>query len=134
MPRPLVLLVDDHRDSLELYNYGLSNYGFDMCTCSNASEAFELSRTRLPDAIVTDLALPGMDGFALIRRLQEEARTRHIPILVISGHAGAATRAEVLAAGARAFFAKPCSVRVLEEALREVTAEASSVGAPDDAG
>lgn len=135
MSRPLVLLVDDHRDSLELYDYGLRHHGFDMCSCSSAAEAYELARSRRPDAVVTDLALPGMDGFALIRKLQADTLTRHIPILVISGHAGAATRDEVLAAGARAFFAKPCSVRSLEEALRGLTGDrgqASSVGASED--
>ena len=118
--RPLVLLVDDHRDSLELYQMGLAEYGFETCASANAADAFALSCARRPDAIVTDVALPGTDGFSLIRQLKGDPRTRDIPILVISGHAGAQTRAEVIAVGARGFLPKPCSVQELDVALREV--------------
>ena len=118
--RPLVLVVDDHLDSLDLYELGLAEYGFDTCRACDADEAFDVCNARQPDAIVTDLAMPGTDGFGLIQRLKTAPQTKNIPVLAVSGHASAQTRAEVMAVGAQAFLPKPCSVQDLEVALRDV--------------
>lgn len=124
----LVLIVDDHADSRELYELGLAQCGFETCGSNTAREAFELICARRPDAIVTDLAMPEIDGFFLIHQLKEDARTRDIPIVAVSGHASAQTRSEVLAAGAHAFLPKPCSVPELVDALRGILSAAGRPG------
>jgi CheY-like chemotaxis protein len=128
-----VLVVDDHLDSLDLYELGLAEYGFDTCRACDADEAFEVCSQRQPRAIVTDLAMPGTDGFGLIQRLKGDPATRDIPVLAVSGHASAQTRAEVMASGARAFLPKPCSVQDLEVALRDILfREAAETGPEAD--
>jgi CheY-like chemotaxis protein len=119
---PLILIVDDHTDSRDLYELGLGACGFTTHGVASAREVFDMALTSQPDAIVTDLAMPETDGFSLIHRLKADPRTCDIPVVAVSGHAGAQTRLEVLAVGAQAFLPKPCSVAELAAALWRVLA------------
>jgi two-component system, cell cycle response regulator DivK len=119
MNRPLVLVVEDHRDTADLYVVGLAERGFDAFASDNVAEAFEWSCARLPDAVITDLALPEVDGFELIRRLAGDSRTRRIPVIAISGYGRSWPRGDVVALGAWAFIPKPCTIDEVEARVRE---------------
>jgi DNA-binding response OmpR family regulator len=83
---PIVLVVDDHSDTVEMYDTLLSAQGYWVARASNASDAFEYAHDVLPDAIVTDLGLPGdMDGAELIRQLRSDPALCDVPILAITG-------------------------------------------------
>jgi CheY-like chemotaxis protein len=83
---PIVLVVDDHRDTVEMYETLLSAQGYWVARASNAIDAFEYAHELLPDAIVTDLGLPGdMDGAELIRQLRADPALRDVPILAVTG-------------------------------------------------
>ena len=111
--RPMVLIVDDDLDTRDMYEIGLSLLGLSVVAAGEANTAFELACEADPDVIVTDVSLPGSDGYALASRLQQEPRTRFTPVLIVTGRAGAehATRARL--AGCAALLQKPCPPDVL---------------------
>jgi two-component system cell cycle response regulator DivK len=83
---PLVLIVEDDRGLRLMYREHLLMSGFRIIDAHNGFQALEKAREQHPDAIVTDLAVPGMDGFEFCRALQRSADTRAIPILAVTGH------------------------------------------------
>ena len=103
--RPNVLVVDDDAMLCELLRATLELRGIDMHEASHVIEAEQRLATGLPDAIVLDVGLPGVDGLFYCERLRESPRTRSIPVVVISGSREAGVRA--LGAGAQGFLAKP---------------------------
>ena len=119
-PRPLVMIVDDDTDALEMNAAFLQTVGFDTCTTSAALHAIEMAVTRRPDAIVTDLSMPFVDGWTILRTLQEHPLTKTIPIVLITGYADVATRQRAATAGCHAFLAKPCRPDLLVDTLRSL--------------
>jgi CheY-like chemotaxis protein len=102
-----VLFVDDDSDTCELYNLALRQYGFDVEAVFSVERALERAMTR-PDVIVTDIGLPSVDGWELIRQLRSDERTRNIPIVVLTGWAGATIRRQADEFACEAFCSKPC--------------------------
>lgn len=83
---PIVLIVEDHADTVEFYDMLLTSEGYWVARAGNGYEAFEYAQELKPDAIITDLGLPGgMDGIELIRQLRAEPGLQDIPILAITG-------------------------------------------------
>lgn len=83
---PLVLIVEDDLSTRRMYREHLSQSGFRVIDAHNGHQALAKARDEHPDAVVTDLAVPGMDGFEFCRALQHSADTRTIPILAVTGH------------------------------------------------
>jgi PAS domain S-box-containing protein len=81
---PLILVVDDENDIRMLLRDQLELEGFRVLEAGRALEAVEVARERLPDLITMDLMLPDLDGFEAIRLLRENARTREIPVVILS--------------------------------------------------
>jgi two-component system cell cycle response regulator DivK len=116
--RPLVLLVEDSDDTRELIAECLVSSGFEVRQARDGFEALELARAvPLPDVVLMDLGLPGLDGLEAARRLQADARTRDIPIVALSGRV---TRDPPASTPVRAFLTKPCLPDVVAGALRRV--------------
>ena len=106
--RPLVLVVEDYQDAREMYAAYLQFSGFDVAEAGNGVEAIEMTQALLPDIVLMDLALPRMDGWEATRRLKNDERTRHIPIVALTGHALAGHAEGARDAGCDAFVTKPC--------------------------
>jgi two-component system, cell cycle response regulator DivK len=106
--QPLVLVVEDYQDAREMYSEYLRYAGFRVAEASNGFEAIEQASTLVPDIILMDLALPRMDGWEATRRLKEDERTRHIPIVALTGHALSGHAESATKAGCDAFVTKPC--------------------------
>jgi CheY-like chemotaxis protein len=114
----LVLIVDDAEqcaETLELAFFGLP--GVDVTAAQSAEDALRLMAQKPVSAFVTDLHLPGMSGFDLIRRVREQPAYAHIPILVISGDCDPGTPDRLRALGADAFFPKPYSPSAVRKKL-----------------
>ena len=86
-PSPLVLIVEDDLDTRALYRYVLGMSGFRTVEAHNGHQALEKARDERPNLVLTDLAVPGMDGFELCRALKQSPKLRDIPILAVTGHA-----------------------------------------------
>ena len=106
--RPLVLVVEDYQDAREMYAAYLQFSGFEVAEAGNGIEAIEKTQELLPDIVLMDLALPRMDGWEATRRLKNDERTRHIPIVALTGHALAGHAEGAREAGCDAFVTKPC--------------------------
>lgn len=123
--RPVVLLVEDDREGRLMYAEWLHQSGFHVEQAHNGLQALERAFDLLPDAILTDLNIPGIDGYELTRRLKMDARTQHIPILAVTGYAPFSndpSRAD--RAGCDAILPKPCLPDVLEATLTALIVEA----------
>jgi CheY-like chemotaxis protein len=83
--RPLVLVIEDDISSRRLYAEELRSAGFDVSEAHNGLQAVEKATELVPDAVVTDLGLPGIDGYEICRRLHRDERLNRIPILAITG-------------------------------------------------
>jgi CheY-like chemotaxis protein len=114
--RPRLLLVEDRADIFELYRNLLSSLGYEVAGATDGEVAIEQAQRLLPDLIVMDHGLPKLDGCEATRRLKADTRTRHIPIVMVSGY----VQAEVMAraAGCDAFFVKPLPLDRLVEEVR----------------
>lgn len=106
--QPLVLVVEDYQDAREMYAAYLQFSGFEVAEAGNGVEAIEKTRELLPDIVLMDLALPRLDGWEATRRLKNDERTRHIPIVALTGHALAGHAEGARDAGCDAFVTKPC--------------------------
>jgi two-component system, cell cycle response regulator DivK len=120
---PNVLLVEDDRDGRHLYACWLRDAGFQVTEAHNGLQALERALERRPDVVVTDLNIPGIDGFELTRRLRQDSRVSDVPILAVTGYAAfASDPARARRAGCDAVLPKPCSQEDLEAAIRALLA------------
>ena len=83
--RKVVLVIEDDLPSRRLYASELLRAGFDVVEAHNGLQAVEKATDVMPDAIVTDLGLPGIDGFELCRRIHRDPRLNRIPYIAITG-------------------------------------------------
>jgi two-component system cell cycle response regulator DivK len=117
---PLVLIVEDHEDSREGYAGFFRYKGVRVVTAADGREALDLAARLVPDVIVMDLAMPRMNGWTAIERLKSQSRTKHIPVLALSAHAGYEDEMKAWGAGTNAFRAKPCLPDELLDEIRRL--------------
>jgi DNA-binding response OmpR family regulator len=117
---PKILVVDDEDGIGDLLEYGLGNAGFNVTIAADGSSALEATQQWTPDAILLDVTLPDIDGFALFPRLRKLTAS---PIIFLTAKAEAAERATGLRLGAFHFVTKPFDlddlIGCLRAALRE---------------
>jgi len=105
---PLILVVDDYQDAREMYAEYLQFSGFRVAEARNGNEAVTQAFSLRPDLILMDLSLPGMDGWEATRLLKADDRTKHIPVVALTGHALAGASEGAKRAGCDSFVTKPC--------------------------
>ncbi len=110
--RPRVLLADDNVD-MRNYMKRLLAPLYDVTAVADGQQALNALQAQVPDLILTDVMMPNVDGFALLRRLRDEARTATVPVIMLSARAGEEARIEGLHAGADDYLVKPFSAREL---------------------
>jgi two-component system, OmpR family, alkaline phosphatase synthesis response regulator PhoP len=130
-----VLVVDDEPDILALVEYNLQKEGFSVTCVATGEAALATARTRLPDLIVLDLMLPGVDGLEVCRRLKTDVAAQHIPIVMLTAKGGEADVVAGLELGAADYVTKPFSPRVLIARIKAVLRRGAEAGGADtDAG
>ena len=115
-----ILCVEDNDDNLFMLQRRLTRAGFDIKIATNGAHAVEWSKTLLPDLIVMDLNLPGLNGFEATQRLKNQPETKHIPIIVLSSHFEEGHRAKATAAGCDAYETKPADFERLTGIIRSL--------------
>jgi CheY-like chemotaxis protein len=123
---PLVLVVEDYQDAREMYAAYLQFSGYRVAEATNGIEAIERANELMPDIILMDLALPKMDGWEATRRLKLDDRTKHIPIVALTGHALAGHAEGARQAGCDSFVTKPCLPDALVAEIRRMLEARSS--------
>lgn len=111
-PRPRILLADDNADRREYVRRLLADQ-YELQEMANGMTALEVARQEPPDLVLADVMMPGLDGFALLRELRADERTRNLPVLLLSVRAGEEARVEGLRAGMDDYLTKPFSAREL---------------------
>jgi two-component system, cell cycle response regulator DivK len=119
---PLILVVDDFLDNRQMYAEYLEFSGLRVEEAENGHQALEKAFAMLPDLIVMDLSLPGIDGWEATRRLKADPRTKRIPVIALTGHALAGHSKGAMDAGCDAFITKPCLPERLLEEVRKTLA------------
>ena len=120
---PLVLIVEDDRSTRLLYSEYLNHAGFRTVDAHNGHQALEKAQELRPNAVLTDLAVPGMDGFEFCRALRLSPITRSIPILAVTGHSEYLDSPDRFRqAGIAHVLRKPCPPDVIAEELRRLLA------------
>jgi len=117
---PLVLLVEDDRDSREGYAEFLERGGFRVAQAASAEDALVLMRERPPDVLVTDISLPGKDGFALAHDVRRHPLTSGVPILAMTAYWATDVHDRAEHAGITATLLKPCQPEHLIAELHRV--------------
>lgn len=102
-----VLIVDDNSTNMLLLRTHLANAGYRTLQAASGEEALHLLQAELPDLVLLDVMMPGMDGFEVARRLKAAERTRNIPIIMVTALDDQASRLQALENGAEEFISKP---------------------------
>ena len=109
-----ILVVDDTADTRELFTLYFQNRGFTVETASDGHAALDAAHRLLPDVIVMDVAMPGLDGISAARELKQDPHTLAIPVVILTAYPIRAIKAGALDASTR-FVMKPCAPQELEE-------------------
>ncbi len=133
MAKLKVLVVDDEEDLQELLRYNLEKEGYSVSCVSSGEEALASVRKSVPDIIVLDLMLPGMDGFDVCRALKKEQKSARIPIVMLTAKGEDTDIVAGLELGADDYVTKPFSPRVLIARLRMVLRRKRKDDAPSAA-
>jgi putative two-component system response regulator len=116
--RPVVLVVEDDLANRILLCRLLDREGYATRTAADGLAALDLIATQLPDLVLLDVGIPGLDGHAVCRRLREEARTRTLPVILLTGRSGVEDVVAGLDSGADDFVAKPYDIHELMARIR----------------
>jgi len=117
---PLVLVVDDMDDGREICAEYLAFRKYRVATAADGFEALAKAAELLPDIILMDLSLPGIDGWETTRRLKGDDLTRHIPVVALTAHALRSAHDQAVEAGCDAVITKPVLPKDLEAEIRRI--------------
>ncbi len=125
MEKGTILVVDDEEDIVELVELNLTREGYRVLGCTTGEKALEIAKLKLPNLIVLDLMLPGMDGLEVCRRLKRSPKTAHIPIVMLTAKAEEADIVAGLELGADDYVTKPFSGKILAARVRRLLRKAA---------
>jgi len=120
-----ILCVEDNDDNLFMLHRRLTRAGFEVKVATNGAESVEWAKTFLPDLIVMDLNLPGLDGWEATRRLKHQPETKHIPIIVLTADTAERSREKAFAAGCDDYDTKPIDFGGLVKKIQSLLSRAA---------
>ncbi len=119
-PTKRILVVDDNPRNLKLAFDVLEDAGYEVVEAVNAEEAQSMIDRNLCDLILMDIALPGMDGLTLTRKIKANERTKHIRIIALTAFAMKGDDQKALAAGCDGYITKPIDIHQLPVQVAEI--------------
>lgn len=120
MAREHILVVEDEEDILELVRYNLAREGYQVSLAGSGEQALRTVREALPHLIVLDLMLPELDGLEVCKRVKQDPRTAHIPVVMLTAKGEESDVVTGLELGADDYVTKPFSPKVLVARIRAV--------------
>ena len=120
MDKQTVMLVDDSTTNNILYESILTDEGFEVITCTDAKSALKRLQKDIPDLIMLDLMMPGMDGLDFMLRLKENPEIPPIPIIMLTASNDKASEAKALSLGVAAYLNKPVGILQISEKVKDI--------------
>lgn len=118
-----ILVVEDNAMNMELAVDLLKLQGYEVLCARTGQEALQVSSREQLDLILMDVQLPGMDGLEVTRKLKEDPKTRHIPIVALTAHAMKGDEERMLCHGCAGYIAKPIDTREFPKAVKKFVGE-----------
>ena len=116
---PIVLVVEDNPDIREYIRSSFAEI-YEVITAKDGQEGWELAQTRIPNVIVSDIMMPIMDGVELCKRVKEDMRTSHIPVILLTAKDSLHDKEEGYASGADSYLTKPFSAKLLHNCINNL--------------
>ena len=120
-----ILIIEDNEQNLYLVRFLLEKNGFEVAEARDGQAGLDYVKSRVPDAILLDIQLPEMDGYAVARALRQNPDLKRVPIVAVTSYAMVGDRERALEAGCNAYIEKPIDpetfVGEVEEALRDLS-------------
>ena len=120
MANELILIVEDNEKNLKLVRDVLQFNGYQTIEAGTAEDGVRLAKSRIPDLILMDIQLPGMDGITALGELRADPTTRAIPVIAVTASAMTHDRKKIMAAGFDGYQSKPIKVKEFMDAVREM--------------
>jgi CheY-like chemotaxis protein len=119
-----LLVVEDDPDTLEMLKATLEARGFGVTTCESAAEMLECAEDTTADLLISDIGMPEIDGFEMIKRLRQVAAFKDVPAIALSGYASQKDAKTAIAAGFDAHVSKPVDPKELLALVEELLQKA----------
>lgn len=116
---PIVLVVEDNADIREYIRSSFTDI-YEVITAKDGKEGWELAQVRIPNIIVSDIMMPVMDGIELCKRIKEDMRTSHIPVILLTAKDSLQDKEEGYASGADSYLTKPFSAKLLHSRINNL--------------
>jgi two-component system phosphate regulon response regulator PhoB len=126
MPKETILVVEDEEDISELIKYNLKREGYNVVCVETGEDGLEKIRQTMPDMVLLDLMLPGIDGLRVCKILKNDTKTEHIPIIMLTAKGEESDIVTGLEMGADDYIPKPFSTKVLVARIRSVLRRADN--------
>jgi two-component system cell cycle response regulator DivK len=114
-----ILVIEDHEENRRLLRDLLTSVGYELIEAVTGEEGVALAQAQLPDLILMDIQLPGIDGYETTRRIKANPALRHIPIIAVTSYALSGDDVKALEAGCDAYVTKPFDPADLLEKIQE---------------
>jgi len=121
-----VLLIDDDFFVRKIVNFALSREGYTICEVKDGASGLQNAFGGKFDLIITDLAMPHLDGWQLLTELKKHPSTKNVPVIVVSGNQQKEPFPNELRAGVKKFLLKPFSPALLVQTVREIIGDSSA--------
>jgi two-component system cell cycle response regulator/two-component system cell cycle response regulator DivK len=115
--KPRVLIVEDNARNRKLFRLVVDNMGCESLLASDGEEGLRQLEGALPDLILMDIQLPGIDGLTLLQQLREQPRTRTVPVVAVTSFAMPGDRERLLGAGFTDYLSKPIDTEELQAVI-----------------
>jgi DNA-binding response OmpR family regulator len=115
-----ILVLDDDQSARTLLEIMLSRTGFTVRLANDADEALQSINEEMPNLVISDISLPGMDGIEFVRFLRQQEATMDLPVIILSAHHDEKTIKAAMEAGATQFMKKPLKMDNLRDNLNDL--------------
>jgi two-component system phosphate regulon response regulator PhoB len=132
MAKEKILVVDDEEDILELLKFNLSREGYQLLCATTGEQALKLSQSEIPDLILLDLMLPGIDGLEVAKLLKMNSKTKDVPVVMLTAKGEEADIVTGLELGADDYITKPFSPRIVLARVKAVLRRKGNGASEDD--
>ena len=119
-----ILVIEDQEDNRRIVRDLLTSVGYEIIEAVTGEEGVTAAASHVPDLILMDIQLPGLDGYDTTRRIKANPALRHIPIIAVTSYALSGDDVKAFAAGCNGYVSKPFSPRALLVKIREFLQDA----------